>query len=104
MPTIPMESAIGTRTNASTIMAASPISASVMRSGSGLRAASRAWHEDLEDVNQRREQDHPRHEVDERPDGDAKHVGRFAISGDAVRLDAILPVEENVGRADYRMS
>src|SRR5258706_9051254 len=103
MPTMPMESAIGTRTNASTIMAASPISASVMRSGRGLRAASRAGHEDLEDVHQRGKQDHPRHEVDERPDGDAQHVGRVAISGDAVRLDDHLPREEKEGRGDDRV-
>src|SRR6476620_12449530 len=93
MPTMPIESAIGMRTNASTIMARSPSSASAIRLRGRLRFASRAGHEDLEDVHQRGEEDHPRHEVDERADRDPQHVGRVAVAGDAVRLDDHLPGE-----------
>src|SRR5437868_10826706 len=94
MPTTPMAMAIGRRRKASTIMSARPTSDSVMRSGGGLRGARRARREDLEDVHAAGECDHRGHEIDERPDRNAQHVGGVAVPGDLARLDPRLPREE----------
>src|SRR3990172_9659167 len=98
MPTMPIESAIGIRTNASTSIASRPTRASVMP-GCGprdwlsgrLRGARLEGKENLVQVYQAGEQDHRGHEIDEGTDQDLEHVGGIAVAGDLARLDPDLP-------------
>src|SRR2546421_10677394 len=95
MPTMPMASAIGMRRNASSIIAMRPVSASLTaRSGARLRAAPRPGDEDAQHVDEARERDRRRHEINERTDGDAQHGGGVAVARDAPRLEPHQPREE----------
>src|SRR2546428_12367321 len=102
MPTMPIASAIGMRTKASSIMASRPTSASVI-SGGRLRGAPIAGHEDLEYVHQAGEADHRRHEIDEGPHRNSQHVGGVAVARDALGLDQYLPGEEQEHGCDHAM-
>src|SRR3954469_19955695 len=89
-----MASAIGMRTKASSIIAASPTSASVIGSGGRLRGAPAARHENLEHVQAGGQRDHRHHEIDERPDEDTQDVGGVPILGNTRGLDPHLPGEK----------
>src|SRR4051812_17312601 len=102
-PTMPIDSAIGMRMKASSIIAISPTTASVMRrsrphrhcrSGRGLRGAPAARRVYLVAVDHAGEREHQRHEIHERPDEDLEDVGGIAVGIDAARLDPYLPGEE----------
>src|SRR3954471_19972140 len=104
MPTTPMASAIGNRRNASTSMNNRPMSDSLMApSGRRLGGARSARREHLEYVHHAGEGDHRGHEVDERPDGDAQHVGGVPVAVDLARLDPGLPREEEHKRGAHGM-
>src|SRR5258705_7722572 len=98
MPTTPIDSAIGRRMNASTIISSRPTRHSVIALARRLAGARLAGDEDLEDVHGAGEADHQRHEIDERADVDAEDIGRVAVAGDARRLDPHLPGEEEHDR------
>src|SRR3954470_10552413 len=111
-PTMPIDSAIGMRMNASSIIATSPTRASVMRrsrpcrharSGGGLRGAPAARRVDLVAVDHAGEREHQRHEIHERPDEDLEDVGGISVRRDAARLDPHLPGEEEEYRRAQRM-
>src|SRR3954467_5673218 len=91
MPTMPIDSAIGMRTNASSSIASRPTSASVIASGGRLGGARRAGHEPNVQVDESGQRDHPGHEIDERADQHLDDVGGVAVGGDAARLDPDLP-------------
>src|SRR5919204_2193148 len=103
-PTTAMASAIGMRRNASSIIAASPMSASVIALRSGSRGVPRSGHKHLEDVYECGERDQRRHEVDKWPHRDAQHVRRVAIRRDAAGLYQHLPREEEKHGSDERVN
>src|SRR4249920_3129962 len=99
MPTTPMASAIGMRTNASTIITSRPTSVSIMAASGGcLVAAGAARHEHLVDVHQPGEADHRIHEVYERAHRNAQHVSGVAVAVDLAGLDPDLPGQEEHDR------